>query len=416
MKIEDSNILKVCMLGDFSMEWQGRTLSGAKTKDSQFTRIMEVLIHNGDRGVERRVLEELLDEDSSSYDISHMLRSVIYNAKKKLNEAGLPDVNYIEYKKGRYYWTEEIPVEEDAAEFEKYCELADEAYEQYEEAKDGQQEGQHPAELRKKAKELYLKACYAYTGDFLPNQTRLVWVTREAKRYKDLFFDVMDQAADMLREDKDFAEMEMLGKHATKISPLEDWETLTMEALASLERYEEARELYGRTVEYYMTELGIRPSDKMIGIFEKIADKINHPYALMDEVQDQLAEPECKPGGMICSFPVFQGLHYMAQRMIPRSGQSFFLMLCSIMDSKGQPMKDGVIQSRLSERLEDAIRVSIRHSDAFCRYGKGQYLILLLNTTQENCAIIQRRIDENFLSPNQCTGVQYFLSPVKATY
>lgn len=99
--------------------------------------------------------------------------------------------------------------------------------------------------------------------------------------------------------------------------------------------------------------------------------------------------------------------------MMERGGQSVCLMLCTVVDSKGNPMKDGEQLDGLSARLGDAICQSIRQGDAVNRYGKGQYLVLLVNTTVENCAIIQKRIDSKFLIGRQRTGVKYHVSPVR---
>ena len=41
-------------------------------------------------------------------NVHHALQSVIYNAKKRLEKAGLPDVNYIEIRNGVVYWNDEI--------------------------------------------------------------------------------------------------------------------------------------------------------------------------------------------------------------------------------------------------------------------------------------------------------------------
>jgi GGDEF domain-containing protein len=112
---------------------------------------------------------------------------------------------------------------------------------------------------------------------------------------------------------------------------------------------------------------------------------------------------------------VFQGIYQMVCRMMRRGGQSAYLMLCTVVDSKGNPMKDGVLLDELSQRLGDAIRNSVRQSDAINRYGKGQYLLLLVNATRENCGIVQKRINQNFLVGRQRTGIQYYVNSVVCT-
>ena len=91
--------------------------------------------------------------------------------------------------------------------------------------------------------------------------------------------------------------------------------------------------------------------------------------------------------------------------MLERSGQSIYLMLCTIVDSKGRPMKEGAM-------LEGPICTSIRNSDVVNHYSKGQYLVLLINTTREDCAVIQKRINYKFLTDRQRTGVRYYVNSV----
>ena len=90
-----------------------------------------------------------------------------------------------------------------------------------------------------------------------------------------------------------------------------------------------------------------------------------------------------------------------------RSADRIFLMLCTIVDTKGNPMREGPKLVDLSERLKTAVVDSVRHTDTVTKYGQGQYLILLINTTLEDCAVVQKRINKAFLSSRQRTGVNY---------
>jgi len=102
----------------------------------------------------------------------------------------------------------------------------------------------------------------------------------------------------------------------------------------------------------------------------------------------------------------------MVARIMERGGQSVYLMLCTVVDSKGNPMSEGTMLEELSQRLEEAICQSVRHGDAVTRYGRGQYLVLLVNTTRENCGVVQKRIDYRFLVGRQRTGIQYYVNSV----
>ena len=390
------DVLYVRMLGGFALRYNGKLIAGgSKANESQFTSLLQILIHNRERGVPRDRLEELLFEDRDMSNIHHALQSVIYNSKKRLEKIGLPRCNYIEQRKGVFFWTDQIPLLEDAGEFTRLCGEA----------------GQ--AENRDERLALYLEAAHWYGGEFLPGQTAVIWAAQEARRLKGIFCECVERAAALLRENQDYFQLEELGTRASKIDPLADWETLTMEALVSLGRYDEARKLYDDTVQFYFNEQGLRPSKKMMEQFERLGTGMKHRHAALDFIQSELSgRDDTFPGGYLCSYPVFVGIYRMIERMLERGGQSVYLMLCTVIDGKGNPMKDGPMLEELIHRMGDAVRRSVRRGDAMCQYGKGQVLVLLVNTTRENCEVIQQRINERFIIGRQRIGIRYYVNSV----
>ncbi len=389
------NILYVRMFGSFSMTYNGISITGAsKSKESQFMWLMQMILHHRKTGISRDQLEKVLFADREIANVHHAMRSVIYNAKKRLRTVGLPDVNYIEQVQGIYYWTKEIPVIEDATEMERLCEEAEKEEDPY------------------VKKELYIDACHTYSGEFLGNQMGVIWVAKEARKYRTMFFTAVEKATELMRASQDFLQMESLGLYASGIHPLSNWETVTMEALVSLGRYDEAKKLYEDTVDTYLLEEGLKPSPRLMELLSQLGDTMDHQYAVLDDIQNKLTEAEIPRGGFEVSYPVFQGIYRMIARLLERGGQSVYLMLCTVVDSKGNPMQEGPMLRELSERLETSIRESVRHSDTITRYGRGQYLILLINTTLENCQIIQKRINYKFIIGRQRTGIRYHINSV----
>ncbi len=392
--------LKVNMFGTFSMTYGSQSITGkSKSNESNFISLMEVILHAGEKGVPRDELEQAIFQNIDLKNIHHSTQNVIYNAKKQLARYGLPDVNYIEQREGVYFWTDQIPVTEDAREFDRL----------YEEA---EQEKNKTKKLK-----LYLDVVHLYSGEFLEHQASVVWIAKEARRYRELFCDSVEKAAEILREKEDWFVLEDLGLYAAKVHPFAEWENLTMEALIATSRYEDAIRFYEDTSEYYMSVIGLRPSSKMQELMDYLGDRINHRYEVLDEIQEKLMEEDPDAhGGYQCSYPIFRGIYQLTERTMERGGQSVFLMLCTLVDSKGNPMREGAMQDELTGRLKEAIFKSIRRSDVVCRYGKGQYLVLLANTTMENCKIVQKRINQNFLVGRQRTGVQYYVNSVFCRY
>ena len=392
--------LQVRTLARFAVSWNGKIIvGGANYNESQFVYLMQMLLHAGRAGVSRSALEEVLFEARDVSNTRHAIQSIIYNAKKKLRQAGLPDVNYIEQREGIFYWTDQIPVDEDAARFEALYHQAQES------------------EVLEERLRLYLEACYTYTGEFLAPQAGILWIAQEARRYHALFCTTMEQISELLRVLQDYKTMEEVGRYASMIDPLANWETLTMEALAATGKYEEAIRLYDQTAALYMSEQGLRPSKRMMELLSELGTKMQHTHEVLDEIQAHLSgRIESGKGGYLCSYPVFQGIYRLVERMLERGGQSIYLMLCTIVDSKGNPMRDGNMLEELSARLGESIQESVRHSDVITQYSRGQFLVLLVNTTLENCTVVQKRINQSFMQRRQRTGVEYYVNSVISPY
>ena len=391
-----SDVLYVKMLGGFSMSYNGKTIAGSsKSSISQNNALLQILIHSREKGVTRDRLEELLFGDREVDNAHHSLRSVIYNAKKYLEKAGLPKLNYIISEKDAFYWTNEIEVEEDAYEFEKlYLKAGEET------------------DPRRRL-ESYLKASYEYGGEFLPMQTNNVWAVRESMRYEKIFAECVENAGRILREFEDYERMKELGQYASVIAPLSDWESLTMEALVRMRKYDDAIRLYEHTVNYYLDELGIHPSGKIVEWFEHLGKGITHQHSVLEEIQKDLNGNDSESsGGFLCIYPVFQGIYRSNRRLLDRMGTSSYLMLCTVLDGKGNPMKEGTVLDRLSDRLIESARTSVRRGDTLCSYGKGQCLILLVNTSREDCSIVQQRINKSFIVGRQRISIKYDISSV----
>lgn len=389
-------VLLVKTFGNFYMEYDGKSLLGKKVGETQFTSLMQMVIHERRNGVCRERLEEVLFGEREIVNVQHALQSVIYNAKKRLEKAGLPQVNYIEIKNGVVYWTKEIEVQEDASEF-------DLLYQKIKNEKDGEK------------KLLYLEQIFAiYTGEFLKTRQNAIWIVIESNRYQDMFRECVEEAAGLYRERQDYDRLEALGKYASEIEPFLEWEALIMEAIVSLGRYEEARKLYADTAERYFEKRGLKPSRRLLDSLNQLGNQVMHSYEVLDNIQENLEEKANmeRKGAYLCSYPTFQGIYQQLVRMLERSGQSIYLMLCTIIDSKGKPMKEGPQLEAMAKRLEYAICMSIRSSDVVNHYSKGQYLVLLINTTREDCKIIQKRIDHQFLTDRQRTGVRYYVNNV----
>ncbi len=394
--MEKSNVLYVQMFGNHQIRYNGHPLTGEKMRDTHFTNLMQVLLHNVSNGVSRDYLEDLLLGDRDVENRHQALQTIVYKAKQKLKNmgksAGLPDLNYIIFENGTYYWTPQIPVSEDAALFDELCRSAEEC------------------EDEDKRLKLYLEACYTYRGEFLPLHTAVLWASAEARRYQKQFDACVKQAAMILRKKEAWISLEKLGRYASETEPYSNWESLTMEALVESGRGAEGSKFYVDTVDYYLNKQGIYPSAAMMDMIEKLGNQILHTHEVFEHVYQVLSEEkEDVSGGYQCTYPTFCGIYRLAVRMAKKRKVDGYLMMCTLVDSKGNFVKEGERFEELGARLDEAIKSSVRQGDAICRYGKGQFLVLLLDMTKGECEKLQKCINRNFATGRQRIGVQYHI-------
>jgi hypothetical protein len=212
---------------------------------------------------------------------------------------------------------------------------------------------------------------------------------------------------------RDYMQLEALGRYAVRVQPLSEWEPIVMEALIAMGRQEEARELYEQSVDEYMEAMGFRPTFSSMDLLEKLGSQITHTHAMLDEIQSALENPkDTMPGGLVCSYPIFRGVYRQIERMTERGGLAVYLMLCTVVTADGKVMGESPKLEELTEKLGDSICHSVRRADALCRYGCGQYLVLLVNTSREDCDIVQKRINRHFLAGSRRMGIRYYVNSV----
>ena len=114
MKEEKLPVLKVHMLGGFSMEYGGKPISFRRNTATKSMKLLQILLHCGDEGIARSKLLENLYGREELADVANNLRVTSHRLKKMLVDAGLPEYDYIQIKSGIYRWSGPMEVEVDA--------------------------------------------------------------------------------------------------------------------------------------------------------------------------------------------------------------------------------------------------------------------------------------------------------------
>lgn len=370
--------LKIHMFGHISMTYGDKPILFYKNNVTKAVKLAAILFFQGEEGIERsRLIEELYGREEIS-DAANSLRVTAHRLKKALIEAGLPSHEYIAIKDGIYRWSSPMETIVDAVQFRELLDAADQQTAEDERAN------------------LLREAIALYKGEFLQEMSGEYWVLLEDVQYKKRYTKALSELCRYLEQQGEYEELLSICEPACELYPFDEWQAVKIDAYIALGRYDEALKEYEDAAKLFFEELGVNPSDTMLSRLKKLEDNMNRRHQTLSEIKEQLKEEKRESGAFYCSFHSFRDEYRMVRRIMERSGQSIYLVLCTITDEKGRPLEHHDPVKDTEKQLHDAIKDSLRRCDSFTRYSPGQYLILLVGTNGENCEVVCRRISRRF--------------------
>ena len=365
---------------------------------SKVMQLLLMLLHAGEAGIPKAKILQNLYEREDIQDSKNALRILIFRLKKLLQDTELPKWDYIQTEKSAVFFKvkDGMEIQIDAKEFEKTAELA----------KAASDEEEQIALLR--------QACAQYRGEFLTQLSSEEWVMIESMRYKEIYVWCLETLCDLLKDRGGYEEMLALYNHAIALYPFDEWQVAKIDCLIAMECYKEALKTYEETTTLFFEELGLSPSEKMLNQFKTMSARIQNVAENMPNIQDRLREGAYKRGAYYCSYPSFVDSYRIITRVVERTGTSVFLMLCTLLNSRGEPLEEDGNLAEEMDNLGNAIEHSLRRGDIYTRYSSNQYLVLLPGIAQENCSITYNRINMNYkkMFPGHRVELNYSISSI----
>ena len=143
---------------------------------------------------------------------------------------------------------------------------------------------------------------------------------------------------------------------ADTLYPYDSWQTYEMQALIELGKSKEALKLYEDTEALMFEELGVSVSNDMTKQLDKLGEQVKNSTDVISEVKKNLdTTKEDIEGAFYCTYPIFVESYRYIKRVIRRSGQSAWLMLCTITDGKGFISNNGLDW----ENVEDVAKANL---------------------------------------------------------
>ena len=395
--MEGKNHLDIRMFGKFEMIYNEQMLNLGHSQTTKAMKLLQLLLFYGEQGIQRSQIIQYLFGVDAEGDLQTNLRVVVHNLRKILEKSGLPKGDYISIESGVYRFAADFDIKVDVHTFEELIKCTKSVVE---------------AEKYKLLKE----ANALYRGHLLPEIYGEDWVVINSARLQNLYTECLEILLGIMRKKGHFQEMYETSNYAASLYPLDEWQVYAMEALVAMGETKAALALYEKTTARYFEELLMPPSDQMMECFQHMKDQLNMKTRNINEIQNGMEEKEFSKGAFFCQYPSFADSYRMMNRMMERSGQSVYLLMCTLHDEKEQMDEDSENFKAISEMLFDSIQVSLRRGDIFTKYNLRQYLVMLIGIRKEECSIVTGRIDQSFRKKcsNRNIKVHFHISSVAA--
>ena len=152
---------------------------------------------------------------------------------------------------------------------------------------------------------------------------------------------------------------------------------------------------------YAEAVVALGASNDLLECYDKMSRQITNTPGKILQIRDGILEHRgavagVEDGAYDCSFPSFIDAYHILSRNMERSGQSVYMMLLNIVDYEGKRITNVSKLETRAKLLQEAITLTLRQGDTFCKYSASQFLLLLVGTNKESCKTVYRRLLNKF--------------------
>ncbi len=379
----DKTILQVNMFGGLAITYEGKNVSIGKNKTAKYIQLLEIVWLAGDAGIQKDQLTGILYDREEQSNLSNSFNNLIYQMHKQMDRAGLPAMDYVVNKDGVFFTDEDVVLDSDVLRFKENILKARAA------ASDAESIP-------------YYKAAFdEYRSEILPELATAEWLIIQSVQLQKMYAESVVALGSYYEDKKDYESMHHVYKKAAELYPDDEWQIGEINALIGMEAFKEAYAVYDETVRYYTDELGVTPSNDLLECYNKMSRQITNVPGKILQIRDGILEhrgavADNDDGAYDCSFPSFIDAYHILSRNMERSGQSVYMMLLNIVDYEGKKISNQAKLEMRAKLLQEAISLTLRQGDTYCKYSASQYLLLLVGTNKESCKTVYRRLLNKF--------------------
>ncbi len=250
---ETKNIIKVQMLGEFQVSWNGTILKKMKSKKA--IALFAFLLLNRKKRIHKHILMNTFWRDSSRDSAKNCMHVMIHSIRKYLNEM-MPGYDFIIYQDDCYSIHPEFEIRLDTDTFTENWRRGNYL-----------EKSKVPAE----SIELFQKSFSLYQNDFLFEIHEESWVEAERDNYKETFLVILDRLSAHFYRNGNYSLAINLCKDALKKDPcLEEIHRRLMRCYQNVGMRDKAIRQFHKCEQTLERELDMKPSEKTIGLLYEI--------------------------------------------------------------------------------------------------------------------------------------------------
>ena len=372
--------LKVNMLGEFTIEYNGKVITDREGRSKKLWLFIEYLMTFRGREISQNDLIDLLWPDEKNGNPANTLKTLVHRARTLLDTLDFFDAkDMIIYRRGTYAWNSAIDMVVDLDVFEAHI-------------KEAEKEG-ITAEHRLHE---IMTAIEMYKGDFLPRLSLESWAVPISTYYHTMYIKAVSNVIDILAGIKDWEAIIGITQKAIEIDPYDEkLHYHLIQALVNTKNQQIAKNHYESVKKMFFERFGVAPSDEFNSLYKKVIRTVHQTENNIEVIRDALGEREHDSGAFYCEYEVFKEIYQLEVRNSARTGQAIFILLISVTDSKGNTPGQRQLSSAMSKLLL-TVNESLRRGDVYTKYSPSQYLIMLQMLTFENAQMVTERILKRF--------------------
>ena len=372
--------LYISMLGDFSLSYNGRTISDQNVRSKKFWRILEYLIAFRDKDISQSELLELVYPGDKSDNPGNALKTMIHRVRNELDELKYPESRkMIIQSHGSYAWNTGMDYVIDAEEFESLCKKND-----------------SPAATDDEKLDFCLKAIELYKGDFLQKSALELWVAPYNEYYHTMYCDTVHKAVDILKQKNNYERLVGICMVAVNIAPFD--ESLYYNLILGLIKTgnpQAALSEYRKMCALFYREFGVNPSGETMKLYREIVKTSKKIETDLNIIKEDMVEDVEGNGAFFCEYEMFKDIYRLELRSKPRTGETIYLCLFTLASPDGGIPSVKLLNSFM-DKLQVCIKENLRNNDVFAQYSVSQYIALLALTNFENAGAAIKRIERAF--------------------